>query len=39
MMDLRRGKKRKMLTAIVAVLLVIGMVVPSVLGALMSVFG
>ena len=39
MMDLRRGKKRKLITAIVAVLLVIGMVVPTILGALMSVFG
>ena len=38
MMDLRRGKKRKVITAIVAGLLVIGMVVPTVLGALMSVF-
>ena len=39
MMDLRRGKKRKLITAIVAVLLVVGMVVPTILGAVMSVFG
>lgn len=39
MMDLRHGKKRKMITVVVAVLLVIGMVVPTVLGALLSVFG
>ena len=39
MMDLRHGKKRKIVTAIVAVLLVIGMIVPSILGALLSVFG
>lgn len=38
MMDLRHGKKRKMITMIVAVLLVIGMVLPTVLGALLSVF-
>ena len=38
MMDLRHGKKRKIITAVVAVLLVIGMVVPTVLGALMTVF-
>jgi len=38
MMDLRHGKKKKVITAIVAVLLAIGMVVPTVLGALMTVF-
>lgn len=38
MMDLRHGKKRKVITVIVAVLLAIGMVVPTVLGALMTVF-
>ena len=38
MMDLRHGKKRKVITTVVAVLLVIGMVVPTVLGALMTVF-
>jgi len=38
MMDLRHGKKKKAITAIVAVLLAIGMVVPTVLGALMTVF-
>lgn len=38
MMDLRRGKKRKVVTAIVAVILALAMFVPTVLGTLLSVF-
>lgn len=38
-MDLRRGKKRKIVTAIVAVILALAMFVPTILGALLSVFG
>ncbi len=38
MMDLRHGKKKKIMTAVVAVILALGMVVPTVLGALLSVF-
>lgn len=38
MMDLRHGKKRKVVTAIVAVILALAMVVPTILGMLVSVF-
>lgn len=38
MMDLRHGKKRKIITTVVIVLIVCAMVLPAVLGTLLSIF-